>query len=375
MQSDRARALFRCHCRLAPFLVALFGGAAHGQTPVAEPASRGDAHQTQELRIARGAGVELGCTLVLPAGRRGTRVPGAVLLTVAGPNDRDQSFADKAPFRRLAERLSAKGVASLRCDDRGIGASGGDWLQASYEVLAADATAMLERLAGEEGVDARRVGFIGNSEGGAIGPIAASEPSSGAAFVVLLAGPALSGEAALRAFLEAAIEVRNLDVDRAENLRQRFAELLAIVGRDPGDEATRADMRRFLQSGGAFLIPVYSFVPRELEGLTGFLLSPWYRSQVRYDPSVVIPEVGAPVLHLVGSRDTVLAAEQHHPAMRRLLEGREDGSDARVLQGLNHLFQVAETGSPTEYATLDEAYPDPVVAEIVEWIGAVTATD
>ncbi len=38
------------------------------------------------------------------------------------------------------------------------------------------------------------------------------------------------------------------------------------------------------------------------------------------------------------------------------------------LEGLNHLFQTAETGAPSEYATIEETFSPNALAVIGNWI-------
>ena len=42
--------------------------------------------------------------------------------------------------------------------------------------------------------------------------------------------------------------------------------------------------------------------------------------------------------------------------------------DVQVLPGLNHLFQTAETGSPEEYARIDETMAPAALAAIGGWV-------
>ena len=132
------------------------------------------------------AGAELSCTISLPKGVGDGAAPGAVLLTVAGANDRDQTHSGHRPYLVLADHLARNGIASIRCDDRGVGGSTGSLSDASMEDLRDDALAMHARLSSESGIGA--VGFIGNSEGSVVGAMAASEAGEEAAFVILLGG-------------------------------------------------------------------------------------------------------------------------------------------------------------------------------------------
>jgi hypothetical protein len=40
-------------------------------------------------------------------------------------------------------------------------------------------------------------------------------------------------------------------------------------------------------------------------------------------------------------------------------------------EGLNHLFQHAVTGSPTEYATIEETFSYDVIDVMVKWIDSL----
>ena len=76
----------------------------------------------------------------------------------------------------------------LRYDDRGIGRSTGNFAGATSADFATDANAAFAFLAARPDIDRRAIGYIGHSEGGMVGPIAAiANPQ--VAFLVLLAGP------------------------------------------------------------------------------------------------------------------------------------------------------------------------------------------
>ncbi len=314
--------------------------------------------------LASSPGVELAGELRVPPGEG--PFPAAVLLTVAGPNDRDQSVGPHRGFAELADRLAEAGIASLRWDDRGVGESTGEYFQATYDDLAADALAAIDYLSERPEVASGRIGVIGNSEGGAIGPLAASR-SDRVAFVVLLAGPGIEGHETIRGQLERAIQLQRIPKETARQLRELYARFLEIQSVPTPDAAVRAAMVEFLAGGGQGLFPPYAFVPREVEPLADFLLSPWYRSQLAYDPAPVFREVRVPVLALVGDKDAVLPEMPHLESLRRLLAERRDATLA-VLPDVNHLFQTALTGSPLEYATLEEAFSTAVASRIARWI-------
>ena len=76
----------------------------------------------------------------------------------------------------------------LRLDDRGVGSSSGD--------LTNDVLAGIAFLKDRPDIDSTRIGLFGHSEGGYLAPLVA-ERSHEVAFVIMMAGPAVSGEAVL----------------------------------------------------------------------------------------------------------------------------------------------------------------------------------
>lgn len=80
------------------------------------------------------------------------------------------------------------GIATLRYDERGVGASSGEHGTATSGELATDAAAAVAYLRTHARIDAGLVGLIGHSEGGMLAAqVAARDPE--VAFVVSIAGP------------------------------------------------------------------------------------------------------------------------------------------------------------------------------------------
>src|SRR5690606_22363463 len=132
------------------------------------------------------AGVDLSGTLTIPEGNG--PFPAVVLLTGSGPQDRDETIWGHKPFLVIADFLTRHGIAVLRSDDRGVGASGGIFEEATTEDFADDALAALAYLKTRNEILPEKIGMIGHSEGGMMAPVAALK-SDDVAFIVLMAGP------------------------------------------------------------------------------------------------------------------------------------------------------------------------------------------
>lgn len=317
--------------------------------------------------------IVIGGTLTIPHGR--DRFPAVVLLSVAGPNDRDQSFAGHKGFMVLADRLTRAGYAVARYDDRGVGASGGVYFEASWSALANDAAAVARMLAADRRIDPGRIGFAGMSQGGPVGAMAGSALSAAGAmdpaFLILMSAPGLHGRDALRRQLETTFIALNVDPQTADRYRHLFEEYLAIVSERPDRPETKERLVAFLRGPGRGLIPSYRFLPESPDALADVLLGEWYRSNLEFDPYTVYVGVSAPVLAIGGGMDLVAPPTEHLASIEGILANAPTNDvTVRRFEGLNHLLMEAETGMPNEYAKLSNSFSDEAAATIVDWLDA-----
>ena len=310
--------------------------------------------------------VVLDGTLTLPAGEG--PFPVAILLSVAGPNDRDQAFAGHAGFHVLADHLTRNGIAVARFDDRGFGQSTGDYFDASWDDLAADALSVAAHLKVNQRIDDAHIGYIGMSQGGAVGALSAAADKD-VAFLVLLSAPGLPGEEALAQQLEKTLDVSGISGAPADQYRDLFQEFMGIVKSDPEDTVTIERMRTFLNGPGRALIPPYRFMPKNADGLIKVLLGPWYQSNVHFDPLTAYGSLHIPVLAIGGEKDFVAPPRQHLVNIERILaDAPTTDVTINMMPGLNHLLQQAETGLPTEYAALENSISPQVLEAVSSWI-------
>jgi fermentation-respiration switch protein FrsA (DUF1100 family) len=99
------------------------------------------------------------------------------------------------------------------------------------------------------------------------------------------------------------------------------------------------------------------------------ITSPWFRYFLTYDPAIALRKVTCPVLAINGEKDKQVIPSQNLPPIRKALE--ESGNkhfEVDELPGLNHLFQTAKTGSPTEYAQIEETMSPVALEKVTTWI-------
>ena len=99
------------------------------------------------------------------------------------------------------------------------------------------------------------------------------------------------------------------------------------------------------------------------------LNTPWFRYFLTYDPVPTLRKVTCPVLAINGEKDLQVPPAENLQAIEAALkEGGNEAVTIVELGGLNHLFQTAETGSPLEYAQIEETFSPDAMAVISEWI-------
>ncbi|MFO0962704.1 MAG: prolyl oligopeptidase family serine peptidase [Phycisphaerales bacterium] len=336
------------------------------------------------VRVKHPSGHELAGTLTLPKDASPTaRVPAVLLVTGSGPQDRDESLLGHRPFLVLSDALARAGIAVLRCDDRGVGESTGNFATATTRDFATDAAAAFAALAAAPEVDPARVGILGHSEGGVIAPMAAvalDAAPAGAprpAFLVLMAGTGVVGSEILRLQTERIMLAAGIPAERLEPVRVAHAALTAAVLADADQarllELSKALVAAQLQAGGTdpATIPDAT-LEQQARGAVQQVTTPWMRTFLALDPRVALVQVRVPVLALNGTLDTQVIPEQNLPAIEAAL--REAGAPVTVrrYEGLNHLFQPATTGSPQEYANIETTIDPKVLAEIPAWIWSVS---
>jgi hypothetical protein len=303
-------------------------------TPKPDYSAPADAPYTaEEVLVKTPAGHTLAGTLTLPKGASSKKPVGAIVtITGSGPQDRDEHIPLEGfrPFRQIADALGRNGIAVLRMDDRGTGASGGTFKGSTSADFAEDIRAGLAYLRTRPEIRADRLAVLGHSEGALIAPmVAEKEPTLRG--IVLLAGIAQAGRTALYFQMKNGIEHNTKLTPEARD--KQIAEIDKRI-----DDMAAAD--------------------------------PWMKFFLAYSPAPTMRRVKTPVLILTGSHDQQ-AVPQEVPLMEAAFkEGGNKDVTARVVPDVNHLFVQDTDGFPPNYSKL----PAPVMVRadvleiIVDWL-------
>jgi pimeloyl-ACP methyl ester carboxylesterase len=316
-----------------------------------------------EASIPSAPGVVLAGTLTLPAGPG--PFPAVAMITGSGAQDRDESLLGHKPFLVIADRLTRSGVAVLRYDDRGFAKSTGDFAKATIADFAIDAEAASVWLRKQPGIDPKRVGLIGHSEGGIIAPMVAVEDPK-VAFIVMIAGPGAPLGEVMRA-QRAALGPAMGQAPEATARQQAVVDKMIAAMRGSKDDAeAEARALAVLKTGDAAL-----GTAEQQAGIAKAFSSSWIRELMDYDPRPTLAKVSVPILAINGSKDMQVPAEQNLTAIRKATAKNKDVT-AVELPGLNHLLQTAPTGAAGEYADIEETVAPIALDTISNWVVAHT---
>jgi pimeloyl-ACP methyl ester carboxylesterase len=312
---------------------------------------------------------DLAGTLTLPEGKG--PFPAVVLISGSGAQDRDETLLGHKPFLVLADHLTRNGIAVLRYDDRGVGKSKGNMMNATSMSLAGDAEAAVTYLLSRPEIDRKMIGLAGHSEGGLIAPIVASR-NSNVAFIVSLAGPGVSGYDILirqTRDIQTASGIPEKDIEETIKTNGRLFEMVMA----------EADQRKLAKTAMEWYnkeLDGQGITPEErktkMAQFTQGLLSvnsPWFRYFLAAEPAEYWSKVKVPVLALNGDKDLQVSAAVNLPAIKASLKKAKNRKvTIKAMPGLNHLFQHCNTGSPSEYASIEETFSPEALQIITDWI-------
>lgn len=307
-------------------------------------------------------GVNLKGTLTVPNLQDGYKA--VIIVSGSGPQNRDGDMFGHQIYKVLAEYLSARGVAVLRYDERGVGESEGNFNSADLDAFQKDVEAALAYMRKDQTLKISQLGLIGHSLGGVIAPKIAAADSK-IDFVVMLAGPGMNGDQ-LMLEQKAAYE-RGLGFSEAQILQARDAvegAYQVMVNTDVVGKALKDTLNAFYEKKYGALLPV-----AQRQALVGQLSSNEMVGLVRNKPETYLTKVQCSLLALNGDKDFQVPAAGNLGAIEKYLKaGGNQHFKIYELDGFNHLFQEAKTGMMDEYAKSAHAM-SPIVLDIVsQWI-------
>ncbi len=306
-------------------------------------ASRGARYEAEDVRIAVGEGVVIAGTLTMPGGVRGP-VPAVVLLHGSSPSDRNNSRPPlPGLFWQLADTFARRGIAVLRYDQRGVGASSGSADSATVQTRAADAMAALVYLSAKPGIDPTRLGLLGLSEGAMAAPLAA------------LSGGSIPGGPSVRALVLISSPARTGHALSAYQTRIGIERFVRLTGRARDSALTLARLEEdsVLKSG---------------RGHEAALLA--------YDPLPAARRLRIPVLIIHGATDMQVPVEDAEHLGAAIRDAGNRDVTVCVLPGVNHVLLSDLSGDWRHYIALPSLIAPAIVRGLIaDWLADKLGAD
>ncbi len=263
----------------------------------------------------------LGGTLTLPAV---SHPPVALIIAGSGPTDRNGNSALLRcdTYRLLAAALASRGIATVRYDKRGIGASraaGVDEEKLRFDTLVDDAARWIAKLR----ADARlgRVAIAGHSEGSLIGMLAAAKTN-----------------------VDAFVSLEGVGFPAADAIRRQMAPQLAAL---PDVAAENERILQALVAGKRA-----PDVPGLLQALYRPSVQPYLISWFKYDPRVAIAALTCKTVIVQGTFDLQVTADD-----ARALAAANKAATLTLVERMSHtLKDAADATLVTQVKTV---YADP----------------
>jgi fermentation-respiration switch protein FrsA (DUF1100 family) len=100
---------------------------------------------------------------------------------------------------------------------------------------------------------------------------------------------------------------------------------------------------------------------------TAQMASPWMKFMLTFDPATALRKATVPVYAAYGELDTQVPPSMHEAPVREALR-QNPRATVKIYAGANHLFQRAQTGQVTEYATLEKVFIPGLLDDLAKWI-------
>ncbi len=253
-------------------------------------------------------------TLLMP--KTNGKIPLAIIIAGSGPTDRNgnNTISGKSnAYKMIADSLLKQGIASIRYDKRGVGASIDalkDETTVRFDDMIDDAVGFIKMA--KQDTRFSKIVVIGHSEGSLIGMIAAArEQVEG---FVSIAGIAQRADKVIIKQLNAqSLEAGNT----AKGILDSLAAGHLVKNIDPN-----------------------------LNSIFHTSVQPYLISWLKYDPSTEIKKLKQPILLLQGDNDVQVAKEEAEK-----LKKAAPTAALKIIVGMNHVLKQAPTDRTQNLAT------------------------
>lgn len=258
----------------------------------------------------------------------------------------------RAGNRSVADHFVNRGIAGLIYDKRGCGASGGDWLtlldlEHSFPLLAKDAVSGIRFLREQVEINGDQTGYYGFSQGGWIGPLAASTTPD-TAFVISISGPGVGAQEQIDFVIRNRLKAEGRKAAEIEQALFTWTQALALFRRVAATGEGWDQLKELFSDPSAkWLSFVSPFSLEDVDNLESnsrpFIEVLRRDPEYRYDPVPALENLGCPVLAIWGEADQLVPVERSAAVFRKALKRSENPDfTLRVFPKADHSMRLPD---------------------------------
>ncbi len=273
----------------------------------------------------------------------------------------------------MADYLTRNGIAVFRYDDRGVFESTGDIMNSTTYDFMTDAYTVIKFFESNPNIDNKMIGVAGHSEGGIIAMMLAAKYPKNVDFIISMAGPGVDSKTLLQKQIADISRASGIDEESIEILNGMQLELMNYAENAKDLVELRKEITSLYEKYGK----MFSEEKREEYGLNQSGINravmqfsyPWMKYFLSINPDDYLKKVKCPVLALNGTKDIQVDADINLLAIEKSLsDGKCKYYKVEKLEGLNHLFQLADKGTVEEYFTIQQSFAEEPLVLIKDFI-------
>lgn len=285
-------------------------------------------------------------TLILPEGKG--PFPAIVQVHGSGNQTRSEDF-----YRSRAYLFAEQGIAVLIYDRRGKGRSTGT--DVSMELLADDAIAGVNKLKSHPHIERTKIGIMGFSQGGYVGPLAASR-SSDIRFLIVGSAPGITPDEQNDFDVENELRNRGVSSDTIRYVLTFRKDLRNYQYDNLGDKEELKRRLMIIRSKIWFKNTLLSDESIEQVG-TG--VKKW----LSFDPLPIWEKVKIPKLLVWGRLDNVVPALRSKELIEDTFKrGLDKNYFIKIFENSGHGISIVNNGSEWDWPRLADGYNDLLIS-------------
>jgi uncharacterized protein len=297
----------------------------------------------------------------------------AIITTGSGAPGRNELFGGHQIFGIIADYLARNGIAVFIYDERGAGKSGGVFTTNTTRTFLTDVLNLIRYFKNHDNIDDSKIGLVGHSEGALVAFKTAAVNQNDVAFIVSMAGPGVKIVELFKKQAEELYNLADIEPELRELLIAHRKEMFDAYVNNPKGTHPRTTLNNLCEKYAEKMSEedVERFRMNEY-GAHYFLSqvqSKWMAYFLKLEPQSYIVRTKCPVLVLNGDKDIQINAEINTKAIAEALKkGENESFKIKIYEGLNHIFQTAQTGTQSEYMYIQESISQEVLEDILLFI-------